>query len=162
MEPERGASAGGALDSYARTLAKLPARATTAASHHAPRSGGTGPPQRCRDRRTWSRGKTPVLQPEKLGPLLEMSSVGGRRDRVFGTMLYNFARVSPIVSINVHDYYQQRRRCWPELREKGGTRCCGRCGRGTGSLALPGTEVSSANVDTLSPARDTKPWGSGR
>ena len=70
------------------------------------------------------RGKTPVLQPEEVRLLLDSidtSTVGGLRDRaLLGVMVYSFARVSAVVSMNVDDYYQQGKRWWLRLREKGG------------------------------------------
>ena len=35
-------------------------------------------------------------------------------------MVYSFARVSAVVGMNVEDYYQQGKRCWLRLQEKGG------------------------------------------
>ena len=70
------------------------------------------------------RGKTPVLQPDEVRLLLDSidtSAVGGLRDRaLLGVMVYSFARVSAVVSMNVDDYYQQGKRWWLRLREKGG------------------------------------------
>ena len=70
------------------------------------------------------RGKTPILQPEEVRLLLDSidtSAVGGLRDRaLLGVMLYSFARVSAVVNMNVDDYYQQGKRWWLRLREKGG------------------------------------------
>ncbi len=70
------------------------------------------------------RGKTPVLQPGEVRLLLDSidtSAVGGLRDRaLMGVMLYSFARVSAVVNMDVDDYYQQGKRWWLRLREKGG------------------------------------------
>ena len=70
------------------------------------------------------RGKTPVLQPEEVRLLLDSidtSAIGGLRDRaLLGVMVYSFARVSAVVNMNVDDYYQQGKRWWLRLREKGG------------------------------------------
>ena len=70
------------------------------------------------------RGKTPVLQPEEVRLLLDSidtAAVGGLRDRaLIGVMIYSFARVSAVVNMNVDDYYQQGKRWWLRLREKGG------------------------------------------
>ena len=70
------------------------------------------------------RGKTPVLQPTEVRLLLDSidtSTVGGLRDRaLLGVMIYSFARVSAVVNMDVDDYYQQGKRCWLRLREKGG------------------------------------------
>ena len=52
---------------------------------------------------------------------IDTSAVGGLRDRaLLGMMVYSFARVSAVVSMNVDDYYQQGKRWWLRLREKGG------------------------------------------
>ena len=37
-----------------------------------------------------------------------------------GVMIYSFARVSAVVNMDVDDYYQQGKRWWLRLREKGG------------------------------------------
>ena len=70
------------------------------------------------------RGKTPVLQPEEVRLLfdaIDTSTVGGLRDRaLFGVMIYSFARVSAVVNMDVDDYYQEGKRWWLRLREKGG------------------------------------------
>ena len=70
------------------------------------------------------RGKTPVLQPTEVRLLLDSidtSAVGGLRDRaLMGVMIYSFARVSAVVNMDVDDYYQQGKRWWLQLREKGG------------------------------------------
>ena len=70
------------------------------------------------------RGKTPVLQPAEVRMLLDSidtSPVGGLRDRaLMGVMIYSFARVSAVVNMDVDDYYQQGKRWWLRLREKGG------------------------------------------
>ena len=70
------------------------------------------------------RGKTPVFQPAEVRLLLDSidtSTVGGLRDRaLLGVMTYSFARVSGVVNMDVDDYYQQGKRWWLRLREKGG------------------------------------------
>ena len=69
-------------------------------------------------------GKTPVLQPEEARGLL--ASIDGpdladRRDRaLLAVMVYSFARVSAVVRMDVADYYQQGKRWWLRLHEKGG------------------------------------------
>ena len=72
------------------------------------------------------RGKTPVLQPREVRLLLDSvdtSAIGGLRDRaLMGLMIYSFARVSAVVNMDVDDYYQQGKRWWLRLREKGGKR----------------------------------------
>ena len=70
------------------------------------------------------RGKTPVLQPGEVRLLLDSidtSVIGGLRDQaLIGVMIYSFARVSAVVNMDVDDYYQQGKRWWLRLREKGG------------------------------------------
>ena len=71
-------------------------------------------------------GKTPVLQPAEARLLLdtiETSTLPGLRDRaLLGVMVYSFARVSAVVNMRVEDYYQQGKRWWLRLHEKGGKR----------------------------------------
>ena len=55
--------------------------------------------------------------------LIDTSAVGGLRDRaLLGAMIYSFARVSAVVNIDVDDDYQQSKRRWLRLREKGDKR----------------------------------------
>ena len=66
-------------------------------------------------------GKTPVLQPADARRLLDTSTLRGLRDRaLLGVMVYSFARVSAVVGMRVEDYYQQGKRWWLRLQEKGG------------------------------------------
>ena len=69
-------------------------------------------------------GKTPVLQSAEARLLLDTidtSTLSGLRDRaLLGVMVYSFARVSAVVSMRVEDYYQQGKRWWLRLQEKGG------------------------------------------
>ena len=69
-------------------------------------------------------GKTPVLQPAEARQLLDAidtSTLPGLRDRaLLGVMVYRFARVSAFVGMRVEDYYQQGKRWWLRLQEKGG------------------------------------------
>ncbi|MBX9787522.1 MAG: site-specific integrase [Pirellulales bacterium] len=70
------------------------------------------------------RGKTPVLTAGEARQLLDsidVESVIGLRDRaLIGLMVYSFARVSAAVSMQVEDYFQEGKRSWFRLREKGG------------------------------------------
>ena len=70
------------------------------------------------------RGKTPVLSAEDARTLLDsidVSTLIGLRDRaLIGTMVYSFARVSAAVGMRVQDYYQNGKRSWLRLHEKGG------------------------------------------
>ena len=69
-------------------------------------------------------GKTPVLQPAEARLLLDTidtSTLRGLRDRaLLAVMVYSFARVSAVVGMRVEDYYQQGKRWWLRLQEKGG------------------------------------------
>ena len=69
-------------------------------------------------------GKTPVLSPADARTLLDsidLSRPSGIRDRaLLATMVYSFARVGAVISMNVEDYYQQGKRWWLRLHEKGG------------------------------------------
>src|SRR5579883_3328521 len=71
-------------------------------------------------------GKTPVLKADQARELLdsiETDSIVGLRDRaVQGVMAYSFARVSAVVHMKVEDYYQNGKRWWFRLHEKGGKR----------------------------------------
>jgi integrase/recombinase XerD len=70
------------------------------------------------------KGKTPVLSASEARQLLDRidtSTLIGLRDRaLIAVMCYSFARVSAVVGMNVGDYYQQGKRCWIRLHEKGG------------------------------------------
>ena len=69
-------------------------------------------------------GKTPVLQPAEARQLLDSidtATLPGLRDRaLLAVMVYSFARVSAVVGMRVEDYYQQGKRWWLRLQEKGG------------------------------------------
>lgn len=70
------------------------------------------------------RGKTPVLTADQARTLLdsiETDTIVGLRDRaLIGLMVYSFARVSATVHMRVQDYYQNGKRWWVRLHEKGG------------------------------------------
>jgi len=72
------------------------------------------------------RGKTPVLTADQARLLLDsikIDSVVGLRDRaIIGVMVYTFGRVSAIVHMRVDDYFQNGKRFWIRLHEKGGKR----------------------------------------
>ena len=69
-------------------------------------------------------GKTPVLSAGEARTLLDsidLTRPSGLRDRaLLATMVYSFARVGAMVSMNVEDYYRQGKRWWLRLHEKGG------------------------------------------
>ena len=70
------------------------------------------------------KGKTPVLTPEEARLLLDsidISELSGLRDRaLIGVMVFSFARVSAVIGMSADDYYQQGKRWWLRLHEKGG------------------------------------------
>lgn len=70
------------------------------------------------------KGKTPVLQPHDARHLLDSittEEIADYRDRaLIALMLYTFARVGAAVAIDVDDVYQNGRRWWVRLKEKGG------------------------------------------
>jgi site-specific recombinase XerD len=72
------------------------------------------------------RGKTPVLKADEARLLLDSiktDTIVGLRDRaLIGLMCFTFARVSAAVHMRVEDYYQNGKRYWIRLHEKGGKR----------------------------------------
>jgi site-specific recombinase XerD len=70
------------------------------------------------------RGKTPVLDPAEARQLIDAidtSTVIGLRDRaLIGLMVYSFARIGAAIGMRVEDVFQQNRRLWVRLHEKGG------------------------------------------
>jgi integrase/recombinase XerD len=70
------------------------------------------------------RGKTPVLTGDQARTLLDSiktESIVGLRDRaLIGLMVYSFARVSATIHMKIEDYYQNGKRWWFRLHEKGG------------------------------------------
>jgi site-specific recombinase XerD len=70
------------------------------------------------------KGKTPVLDKSEARRLLEgidVSHVVGLRDRaLIGLMIYSFARIGAVTGLQVSDYYQNGKRWWIRLHEKGG------------------------------------------
>jgi integrase/recombinase XerD len=71
-----------------------------------------------------TRGRTPVLSTAEARTLLNSiptDTVVGLRDRaLIGIMIYSFARVSAVLNMKGCDYFQQGRRAWIRLHEKGG------------------------------------------
>jgi site-specific recombinase XerD len=71
-----------------------------------------------------NKGRTPVLSSEEMVQLLaaiDTTTLIGKRDRaMIGAMVYSFARIGAIVSLNVEHIFYQQRRLWLRLREKGG------------------------------------------
>lgn len=72
------------------------------------------------------KGKTPVLKASQARQLLDSidtSTIVGLRDRaMIATMVYSFARVGAVVGMNKEDYFQNGKRWWLRLHEKGGKR----------------------------------------
>jgi site-specific recombinase XerD len=71
-------------------------------------------------------GRTPVLSAEETRILLDhidINTIAGLRDRaIIGVMVYSFARVGAVVGMSVEDYFQEGKRWWFRLHEKGGKR----------------------------------------
>lgn len=69
-------------------------------------------------------GKTPVLTAEQARQLLDsidITTLIGLRDRaLIGVMVYSFARVGAVTKMDVADYWQNGKRWWLRLHEKGG------------------------------------------
>ena len=72
------------------------------------------------------KGKTPVLTADEARTLLnsiDVTTIGGLRDRaMIGVMVFSFARIGAVVAMDVQDYFQQGKRWWFRLHEKGGKR----------------------------------------
>lgn len=70
------------------------------------------------------KGKTHVLSAEdarKLLDSIDTTTVVGLRDRaLIGVMVFSFARIGAVVGMQVEDYYQNGKRWWLRLHEKGG------------------------------------------
>lgn len=70
------------------------------------------------------KGKTPVLDGDEARLLLnsiDTSHILGVRDRaLIGLMVYTFARIGAVVTMNRGDYYAVGKRWWVRLHEKGG------------------------------------------
>ena len=75
---------------------------------------------------TAKRGKTPVLSAQEARTLLDSiptDTVVGLRDKaLIGLMCFTFSRVSAAVGMKREDYYQNGKRYWFRLHEKGGKR----------------------------------------
>lgn len=70
------------------------------------------------------KGKTPVLTAEETRQLLDViptDTIAGLRNRaLIGIMVFSFARVGAVVGMNTEDFYENGRRHWFRLHEKGG------------------------------------------
>ncbi len=70
------------------------------------------------------KGKTLVLSggdARKLLDSIDASTVVGLRDRaLIGVMVFSFARIGAVLGMKVEDYYQNGKRWWIRLHEKGG------------------------------------------
>jgi site-specific recombinase XerC len=71
-------------------------------------------------------GRTPVLSADETRILLDcidVNTIAGLRDRaLIGVMVYSCARVGAVVGMKAEDYYQEGKRWWFRLHEKGGKR----------------------------------------
>ena len=109
------------------------------------------------------RGKTPVLTADQARQLLdsiETSSVVGLRDRaIIGLMCYTFARVSAMVRMRVQDYYENGKRGWVRLHEKGGKRHEVPCHHNAEAYLEAYLAVAGIRDDTKSPLfRSVDKW----
>lgn len=70
------------------------------------------------------KGKTPVLTAEECRELLDsidVTKMSGIRDRaLIGLMVFSFARIGAAMKMNLDDYYQNGKRWFVRLHEKGG------------------------------------------
>ena len=73
---------------------------------------------------SYAKDKTPILTPTEARRLIRSiptDTVVGLRDRaLIGLMIYTFARVSAVVTMDVKDVYPKQESLWVRLREKGG------------------------------------------
>jgi site-specific recombinase XerC len=73
---------------------------------------------------TVRRGKTPILNEEQARALLDsidVSNLIGLRDRaLIGAMVFTFGRVEAITTMKIEDYFQNGKKWWFRLHEKGG------------------------------------------
>ncbi len=54
---------------------------------------------------------------------IDVTELSGLRDRaLIGVMVYSFARVSAVAALRVEDYFENGKRAWLRLHEKGGKR----------------------------------------
>ena len=71
-------------------------------------------------------GQTPVLEGERARTLIESIEPGtakGLRDRtLIGVMVYSFGRIGAVVQLRCADYFQNGKRWWLRLHEKGSKR----------------------------------------
>lgn len=89
-----------------------------------PTTSVQGPKHKRGPNESSQRGKTPVLSGEDARLLLDaidLSSVVGLRDRaLIALMVFSFARVGAALAMDVRDYYQNGKRWYVRLHEKGG------------------------------------------
>lgn len=71
-----------------------------------------------------AKGTTPVLSADEARHLLDSIGTGRAKDlrdrALIATMVYTFARVGAVVGMRGEDYFQQGKRRWFRLHEKGG------------------------------------------
>ena len=97
------------------------------------------------------RGKTPVLtsaQARQLLDSIDTASIVGLRDRaIIAVMVFSFARVGAVVAMNREDYYQNGKRWWFRLHEKGGKR-----------HEVPAHHNAEAYIDAFLEAAKSEKW----
>ena len=65
----------------------------------------------------------PADQARQLLDSIDVTELSGLRDRaLIGVMVYSFARVSAAATLRVEDYFENGKRAWLRLHEKGGKR----------------------------------------
>jgi integrase len=78
------------------------------------------------DKRFREEAISPVLKADQARTLIDSiktDTIVGLRDRaIIALMCYTFARVSAMVHMRVEDYYQNGKRWWDRLHERGGKR----------------------------------------
>ncbi|HVT90631.1 MAG TPA: tyrosine-type recombinase/integrase [Tepidisphaeraceae bacterium] len=121
MKPKDDGGFGCSIRSTKRKLAAIRALfdylVTGGAASFNPASSVRGPKLRV------AKGSTLVLQASDAGEFLDgldTSTVVGLRDRaIIGVMVYTFARVGAVAKLKVGDYYQNGKKWWLRLHEKG-------------------------------------------
>ena len=80
---------------------------------------------------------------------IDVNTIAGSRHRaLIGVMVCSLARVGAVVGMNVEDYFQEGKRWWFRLHEKGGTPAPANAGGGAGERhEVPAHHNAEAYVD---------------
>lgn len=115
---------------------------------------------------TARKGKTPTLSAVEARQLLDSidtSTALGLRDRaLLALMVYSFARVGAALKMRIEDVYQQHRRTWVRLHEKGGKRHEMPCHHNLEAYLQAYLAESSVAIDRKGPLFRTAVRRSGR